>query len=96
MVDSCDDHCHDNLDDAYHESCDDHGQATCEFPAKCTVHFLAESIGNCCFRLGETINKLHFCIVTDVVIIFVIGGVSNMVMRVPMIIDMEIVIAIVM
>ena len=48
------------------------------------------------FALGETINKLHFCIVTDVVIIFVMGGVSNMVMRVPMIIDMEIVIVIVM
>ena len=46
--------------------------------------------------VGETINKLHFCIVTEVVIIFVMGGVSNMVMRVPMIIDMEIVMVIVM
>ena len=34
------------------------------------------------FALGEPINKLHLCIVTDVVIIFVMGGVSNMVMRV--------------
>ena len=46
--------------------------------------------------LGEPIHKLHLCIVTDVVIICVMGGVSNMVMRVPMIIDMEIVMVIVM
>ena len=38
--------------DAYHKNCDDHGQGTCESPAKCIVHFLAESIGNCRFRLG--------------------------------------------
>ena len=46
--------------------------------------------------MGETINKLHFCIVTEVVIIFVMGGVRNIVMRVPMIIGMEIVMVIVM
>ena len=48
------------------------------------------------FALGETINKLHFCIVTEVLMIIVMRVVIIMVMTVAMIIDMEVVMAIVM
>ena len=46
--------------------------------------------------MGETINKLHFCIVTEVLMIIVMRVVIIMVMRVAMIIDMEVVMVIVM
>ena len=46
--------------------------------------------------VGETINKLHFCIVGEVVMISVMQSVIIMVMRVARLIDMEVVMVIFM